>query len=321
MAKLDAPTKPTKDTPVSPQDAIDHLRGIEKQVKGHMEKLPDHNPDSFGVGTVRPIRNQGLVIANTSLQVGGEKVGVNIRGREETAHQKTSPTLITLNEGGKETIFEPRRNEQGQVSFVNKATVGEQGRKNGILKPETLEDFVVNKVEKTPNKEFTNQATVKPAKPELTLADGAPQIAAPAADAAKPPHRLAAALGATLEDPAAATARVETAPRGTGAPAITAGSGEGLDKIKAPNLTVEDDKGATQRAQATAAATRAEGQQRDAAAAKTADGILAGSKTPLALEEATAGGTGKGGGVKVVAGGNQGGQRRVQTFKGPGAGI
>lgn len=101
---------------------------------------------------MRPIRNQGLVIANTSLQVGGEKLGVNIRGREETAHQKTNPTLVTVNDGGKETIFEPRRNEQGQVSFVNKATVGEQGRKNGILKPQTLEDFVVNKVEQTPNK-------------------------------------------------------------------------------------------------------------------------------------------------------------------------
>ncbi len=313
MAKLDAPTKPTKDTPVSPAEAIEHLRGIEQKVKGHMGKLPDHNPDSFGLSAVRPIRNQGLVVANTSLQVGGEKLGVNVRGREETAKQKTDKTLVTVNDGGKETIFEPRRNEQGQVSFVNQATVGEQGRKNGILKPQTLEDFVVDKVAATPNKEFTNQATVKPVRQELSLQDGAPRVGAPEAAAPKLPQPPKL----SVEGDEAAKARVATAPRGNGAPAITAGSGEGLDKIKAPALSIEGDGVSGQRVRDTNDAARVGGQQRDATAAKTADSILAGSKTPLALEEATAGGTGKGG---AAAGKGQTGWRAGTTkLRVPGA--
>lgn len=292
MVKPDA-TKPTRDTPVSPAEAIEHLRGIEQKVKGHMEKLPDHNPDSFGLGAVRPIRNQGLVVANTSLQVGGEKLGVNVRGREETAKQKTDKTLVTVNDGGKETIFEPRRNEQGQVSFVNQATVGEQGRKNGILKPQTLEDFVVDKVAQTPNKEFTNQATVKPVRQELALADGAPKIEAPAV--AGGATKVVQAPDLKVEGDAAATARAAATPRGNGAPAITAGSSEGLAGIKAPNLTVEANTDAGQRVRDAGVAAKVGGQQRDIAAGQAADAILAGSKTPLALEEATVGGTGKGG--------------------------
>lgn len=319
MAKLDA-TKPTKDTPVSPAEAIEHLRGIEQKVKGHMEQLPDHNPDSFGLGNVRPIRNQGLVVANTSLQVGGDRLGVNIRGREETAHQKANPTLVTINQGGKETIFEPRRNEQGAVSFVNKATVGEQGRKNGILKPQTLEDFVVDKVAQTPNKEFTNQAAVKPVKPELALADGAPKIEVPVA-AGGGAAKVAQVPNLKVESDAAAAARAAATPRGNGAPAITAGSSEGLAGIKAPNLTVEANADANQRVRDAGVVAKVVGQERDIAAGRAADAILAGASKPLALEEATAGGTGKGGAVKAAAGGNQGGQRRVQTFKGPGAGI
>lgn len=284
MAKPDA-TKPTKDTPVSPQDAIDHLRGIEKQVKGHLGQLPDHNPDSFGVGAVRPIRNQGLVIANTSLQVGGQRLGVNVRGPEDAAKQKTSPTLITVNDGGKETVFEPRRNDKGEVSFVNKETVGQRGRENGILKPQTLEDFVVDKVAQTPNKEFTNQATVKPVKQDLGLADGAPRIAAPATGEAKPPHRLDRAASWTVEDGDATKKRLDAAPStGAGRPVITAGSDVGLAAIKAPDFTIEKAADAGVRSDGTRLAARAADQRADAERGAKADAILAAGHGGLKIE-------------------------------------
>lgn len=171
-----APAKPTKDTPVTPADAIAHLRAIEKPIKEALAGQADNNPAAFGLGEVRTIRNTGLTIASTTLQVANHKIGATVRGSDVQTKQGGTPTQITMNSDGKDTIFVPRRNDQGDVSFVNQATVGNAALQKGILKPQTLADYVNDAVHAVPNKEFTNAARFKPVEAKLPTVEGANEV-------------------------------------------------------------------------------------------------------------------------------------------------
>jgi hypothetical protein len=171
-----APAKPTKDTPVTPADAIAHLRAIEKPIKEALAGQPDNNPAAFGLGEVRTIRNTGLTIASTTLQVADKKIGATVRGSDVQTKHGGTPTQITMNSDGKDTIFVPRRNDEGKVSFVNQATVGNAALQKGILKPQTLADYVHDAVHAVPNKEFTNAARVKPVEAKLPTVEGAAEV-------------------------------------------------------------------------------------------------------------------------------------------------
>lgn len=149
--------KPTKDTPVSPTDAMTHVHGVVTGIQGTLAQgLGDqNNPDAFAMSQMRAIRNNGTTVAAGTLTVGEKTMGITIRGHDDAGKQKANPTTITIDNAGEKTTFEPRRNEQGEVRFVNQATVGPVAKEKGIALPQTLDDFVHGEVQKTPNAAFT----------------------------------------------------------------------------------------------------------------------------------------------------------------------
>lgn len=149
--------KPTKDTPVSPADAMAHVHGVVTGVQGTLAQgLGDqNNPDAFAMSQMRTIRNNGTTIAAGNLTIGEKTMGVTIRGHEDAGKQKADPTTITIDNEGKKETFVPRRNEQGEVRFVNQATVGPAAKEKGIALPQTLDDFIHGEIQKTPNAAFT----------------------------------------------------------------------------------------------------------------------------------------------------------------------
>lgn len=149
--------KPTQDTPVSPTDAMTHVHSVVTGIQGTLAQgLGDkNNPDAFAMSQMRTIRNSGTTVAAGTLTVGEKTMGLTIRGHDDAAKQKANPTTITVDNEGKKETFVPRRNEQGEVRFVNQATVGPAAREKGIALPQTLDDFVHGEVQKTPNAAFT----------------------------------------------------------------------------------------------------------------------------------------------------------------------
>lgn len=150
-------TKPTKDTPVSPTDAMTHVHSVVTGVQGILAQGlgNQNNPDAFALSQMQIMRNDGKTRAAGNLTIGEKTLGLVVSGHDNTGKQKTDPTTITVDNAGEKTTFVPRRNEQGEVRFVNQATVGSAAREKGIALPQTLDDFVHGQVQQTPNAAFT----------------------------------------------------------------------------------------------------------------------------------------------------------------------
>lgn len=217
--------KPTKDTPVSPTDAMTHIHGVVTGIQGTLAQgLGDkNNPDAFAMSQMRTIRNNGTTIAAGNLTVGEQTMGITVRGHDDAGKQKSDPTTITVDKAGEKTTFVPRRNEQGEVRFVNQATVGPAAREKGIALPQTLDDFVHAEVQKTPNAAFTKAQA-------HTVGTGATKLA--------------------MEAPQDQRDRIAT----TNLANARAGD---ITGIKAPPLQVESVGDAADRARQTAAAEKA----------------------------------------------------------------
>lgn len=149
--------KPTQDTPVSPTDAMTHVHSVVTGIQGTLAQGlgEKNNPDAFAMSQMRTIRNNGTTVAAGTLTIGEKTMGITIRGHDDAAKQRANPTTITIDNEGKKETFVPRRNEQGEVRFVNQATVGSAAKEKGIALPQTLDDFVHGEVQKTPNAAFT----------------------------------------------------------------------------------------------------------------------------------------------------------------------
>lgn len=173
MAKPET-TTPTKDTPVSPAEAVDHLHGTVKALQDKIRpQVPNYAEGAVELSDARAIRNGALTRVSTSLTTPGVEPGVNqktgysIRGHEDPAGQKREPTTITETApGGKTTTFALSRDDAGKIKATQVLTPEEQA---AGAQPKSLGQSIVEKVKGVPPAHFTQEGQKKVREQEVGI--------------------------------------------------------------------------------------------------------------------------------------------------------